>query len=427
MTFDFTAHFQNRIDDIRADGRYRTFVEIERIAGRFPQALHHTPDGIREVTVWCSNDHLGMGQFPAVTAAMQKSIERSGVAAGGSRNISGTNHTHVLLEREVAELHRKEAGLTFITGYAVNDAVLGVLGTFLPDPVFFSDEQNHASMILGMRATKAERKIFRHNDPEHLDELLSQTAPDRPKVVAFESIYSMDGDIAPMAEICAVARRHGALTYVDEAHSVGMYGPEGSGMAAAQGCADQVDLLMGTFAKGYGTAGGYVTGPTAILDAIRSFAPAFIFTLAMPPALAAAALASVRHLRESENERILLHHRANLMQQLFAQRRIPLVSTESHIVPVLVGDPHKCKQLADILLYEHAEYAQPINFPSVPRGTERLRINPSPVHSPAAVRRFVDLVDATWTRLDLPRTPKVGGSAAVAARSSEDRREAVLG
>lgn len=403
MSFDYTKFFEQRITDIKQSGRYRRFVEIERLAGRFPQAIHHRDGEMREITVWCSNDHLGMGQFPTVTEAMHKSINRSGVAAGGSRNISGNNHTHILLEREVAQLHRKEAGLTFITGYAVNDAVLGVLGKHLPGAVFFSDEQNHASMILGMRASRAERRIFRHNDPRHLDELLSSVEEDRPKIVAFESIYSMDGDIAPMNELCHVARRHGALVYVDEAHSVGMYGPEGSGMAAQLGCADQVDLLMGTFAKGYGTAGGYLTGPSPILDAIRSFAPAFIFTLAMPPALAAAALASVRHLRESDNERILLRHRAGLLQGLLAEAEIPMVSTESHIVPVLVGDPHKCQRLAEILLEEHRQYAQPINFPSVPEGTERLRINPSPVHSPAAVRKFADLLDDAWSRLELPR------------------------
>lgn len=403
MSFDYRAFFEQEIANLERSGRYRTFVEIERLAGRFPQAIHHRGDEIREITVWCSNDHLGMGQFPSVVEAMHRSINRSGVAAGGSRNISGNNHTHILLEREMAQLHRKEAGLTFITGYAVNDAVLGVLGKQLPDAVFFSDEQNHASMILGMRASRAERHIFRHNDPGHLAELLAGVAPDRPKIVAFESVYSMDGDIAPMNELCDVAERYGALVYVDEAHSVGMYGPEGAGMAAQLGCADRIDLLMGTFAKGYGTAGGYVTGPAPILDAIRSFAPAFIFTLAMPPALAAAALASVRHLRESDNERILLHHRAQLLQDLLADRAIPMVSMESHIVPVLVGDPHKCRRLADILLEDHRHYAQPINFPSVPQGTERLRINPSPVHSPAAVRRFAEILDRTWTQLDLPR------------------------
>lgn len=401
--FDYRAHFAEKIAEIKDNGQYRTFVEIERLAGRFPAAVHHHPDGPREITVWCSNDHMGMGQHPDVVAAMQRSIDRSGVAAGGSRNISGTNHTHVLLEREIAELHGKERGLTFITGYAVNDAVLGVLGKLLPGVVFFSDEQNHASMILGMRATRAERRVFRHNDVAHLEQLLAEADPDVPKVVAFESIYSMDGDVAPMPELCAVAKKYGALVYVDEAHSVGMYGPGGSGMAAELGCADRIDLLMGTFAKGYGTAGGYVVGSAPLVDAVRSFAPAFIFTLAMPPALAAAALTSVRHLRESDNERILLHHRARLMQELFQDAGIPLVSTQSHIVPVLVGDPHRCKQLADILLEEYRLYAQPINFPSVPRGTERLRINPSPVHSPAAVRHFVSAVDEVWDRLGLDR------------------------
>ncbi|HWE89175.1 MAG TPA: 5-aminolevulinate synthase [Pseudonocardiaceae bacterium] len=404
---DYRAFFADKIAEIRNSGQYRTFVEIERLAGRFPAALHHHENGPREITVWCSNDHLGMGQHPAVVGAMRRSIDRSGAAAGGSRNISGTNHTHVLLEREIAELHGKEQGLTFITGYAVNDAVLTVLGKLLPGVVFFSDELNHASIILPMRASRAERHIFRHNDPAHLADLLAATDPARPKVVVFESIYSMDGDIAPMVELCAVAKRHNALVYVDEAHSVAMYGPQGAGMAAQLGCADQVDLLMGTFAKGYGTAGGYLVGDAPILDAIRSFAPAFIFTLAMPPALAAAALASVRHLRESDNERILLHHRANMLKQLFTEARIPLVSMESHIVPVLVGDPHRCKELADRLLEDHLCYAQPINFPSVPRGTERLRINPSPVHNLAAVQHFVSAVDEVWDELRLPRTARI--------------------
>jgi 5-aminolevulinate synthase len=405
MTVDVVDYFQHKIAEIRADGRYRTFVGIERLAGRFPQARHHTPNGgIREVTVWCGNDHLGMGQHPTVMAAMHKSMVRSGVAAGGSRHILG-NHTHVQLEREIADLHRKEAGLTFATGYAAGEAILGVLGTVLPDPVFFSDEHNHASMIRAMGATKAERKTFRHNDVEHLEQLLADSDPDRPRIVVFESLYSMDADIAPIAEVCAVAKRFGALTYIDEAHSVGMYGPEGSGMAAALGCADQVDLLVGTFARGYGVAGGYVAGPAAILDAIRSFAPTCIVTIAMPPPLAAAALASVRHLRESDNERILLHHRAALMKDMFRQRRIPMVSTETHIVSALVGDPHKCKQLADGLLHEHGQYVQPINFPSVSRGAERLRITPSPLHSPSAVRRFVDHIHQAWSEFELPRAP----------------------
>lgn len=409
--FDYRVFFTGLIDKLKANGQYRYFVEIERLAGRFPIALHHRPDGLREITVMCSNDHLGMGQHPRVMDAMKRSVDRSGVAAGGSRNISGTNHTHLVLEREIADLHGKDAGLTFITGYAANDAVLSVLGRRLPEPVFLSDELNHASMILGMRASGAQRRVFRHNDVGHLRELLRELEPDRPKVVAFESIYSMDGDVAPMPQLCEVAREHGALVYVDEAHSVGMYGPGGAGMAAELGCADGVDLLMGTFAKGYGTAGGYLVGPEPIVDAVRSFGSAFIFTLALPPALAAAALTSVRHLRESDNERILLHHRAGMLKDLLMERGIPLVSTESHIVPVLVGDAHRCRLLADRLLAEHGFYAQPINFPSVPRGTERLRINPSPVHSPAVVRRFAEAVDQVWHELELPRRRAVTHSA----------------
>lgn len=401
--FDYDTYFSERIQGIKDSGQYRTFTPIERLAGSFPQAIHHSPRGPREVTVWCSNDHLGMGQHPDVTAAMQEVLERSGVAAGGSRNISGTTPHHLALEREVADLHHKQTALTFITGYAANDAALYVLGRMLPECAYFSDRLNHASMITAMRASGAERHIFEHNDPDHLERLLRSVDPSRPKVVAFESIYSMDGDIAPMEALCAVAKRHNALVYVDEAHTVGMYGPQGAGLAAELGIGDDVTLLMGTFAKGYGTAGGYLAGPTAIIDAVRSFAPAFIFTLSMPPALAAAALTSVRHLRRSDEERRQLHDRAGTVKSRLSELGIPLVTDQSHIVPVLVGDAHKCKELSRILLDEHAIYAQPINFPSVAHGTERLRINPSPVHSPDQVDHFVQALDRTWSALDLPR------------------------
>jgi 5-aminolevulinate synthase len=401
--FDYDSFFVNRIEQIKEDGRYRTFVEIERLAGRFPKALHYHASGVREVTVWCSNDHLGMGQHPEVVAAMKASIDRSGVAAGGSRNISGTNHTHVLLEKEIAELHGKERGLVLITGYAANEAALGVLGKHLPNCVFFSDEFNHASMILGMKLSGAERHIFRHNDVDHLKRMLASVDPERPKVVAFESIYSMDGDMAPLAELCAVAKRYGALVYVDEAHTVAMYGPGGAGLAAQLGVSDQVDVLMGTFAKGYGTAGGYLVGADAVLDTIRSFAPAFIFTLSIPSPLAAAALTSVRYLRKSEWERAQLHERAAQLKGLLRNMGIPMISEDSHIVPVQVGDPHRCKQLADRLLAEHAIYVQPINFPSVARGTERLRINPSPVHKPVEVEQFARAINAVWSELGLAR------------------------
>ncbi|MGK5630536.1 5-aminolevulinate synthase [Streptomyces sp. URMC 123] len=402
--FDYVGFFGQRMAELRNSGQYRTFVEIERLAGRFPRALHHRPEGSREVTVWCSNDHLGMGQHPKVLAAMRAALDTSGAAAGGSRNISGTTPHHVALERELADLHGKESALTFITGYAANDAALYVLGKALPGCAFFSDRLNHASMIMAMRASGAERHIFAHNDPADLDRLLSAVDPARPKVVAFESIYSMDGDIAPMADLCAVAKRHHALVYVDEAHTVGMYGPEGAGMAALLGIDDEVTLLMGTLAKGYGTAGGYLAGPAAIVDAVRSLAPAFIFTLSMPPALAAGALASVRHLRAGDTERKLLHERAGLLKSLLRQAGIPLVSDESHIVPVLVGEVTRCRRLAQILLDRHGLYAQPINFPSVPRGAERLRINPSPVHRPADVHHFATVLDETWSELGLPRT-----------------------
>lgn len=410
--FDYEGFFAERISDIKRDSSYRTYVVIERIAGRFPKAIHHHPDGPREITVWCSNDHLGMGQHPEAIKAMKASIEKSGIAAGGSRNIAGTNLNHVLLEEEIAQLHEKQRGLTFVTGYAANDASLAVLGKMLPNCVFFSDRLNHASMIQGMRLSGAEKRLFEHNDVRHLEKLLGDVDPNRPKVVAIESISSMEGDITPMAEICAIAKRHDALVYVDEVHSVGMYGPEGAGLAAELGIADQVDILMGNFSKGYGTAGGYVVGPDAIVDAIRSFGAPFIFTFPMPPALAAAALTNVRHLRESDEERRLLQQRASTLKQLLREARIPMVSEESHIVPVLVGDAHQCKQLADALLEEHAIYVQPINYPSVARGTERLRINPSPVHEHAEVVRFVEVLDKVWADLGSPRATHIAAKTA---------------
>lgn len=401
--FDYEAYFSQQIEDLKASGQYRRFTKIERLAGRFPTALHHGPQGTQEVTVWCSNDHLGMGQHPEVLAAMHDVAARSGVAAGGSRNISGTTPHHIALEREIADLHGKEAALTFITGYAANDASLYVLGRMLPDCVFLSDRLNHASMITAMRASGAQRHIFHHNDPQHLEQILCALDPEQPKVVAFESIYSMDGDISRMEELCAVAKRNNALVYVDEAHTVGMYGPQGAGMAAQLGIGEDVTLLMGTFAKGYGTMGGYVAGPALMVDAIRSFAPAFIFTLSMPPALAAAAVTSVRHLRQSDQERRILHERARTLKDMLHQVGIPLVTDQSHIVPVLVGDAHKCIELSRILLDRYAIYAQPINFPSVAHGTERLRINPSPVHQPHHMHHFVQALDKTWSELGLSR------------------------
>ncbi|MFI7122719.1 5-aminolevulinate synthase [Amycolatopsis sp. NPDC049868] len=403
--FNYSAFFAEFIETTKREGRYRILVDIERIAGCFPQALYHHPDGrVRNITVWCSSDHLGMGQHPKVLAAMRASLENSGVAAGGSRNIAGTNHFHVLLEREIAELHRKEQGLTFVTGYAANDAALSVLGKLLPDCVFVSDEASYASMIYAMRSTTAERCVFRHNDVEHLDRLLSGLDRDRPKVVAFESIYSMDGDLARVADLCAVARNHGALVYLDETHAVGMYGPGGAGLAAERGCAADVTLLMGTFAKGYGAAGGYVVGPESIVDAIRCVAPSFNFTTALPPPLAAAALTSVRHLRQSDTERQLLHRRAAMLKRLLRCSGIPVVSEQSHIVPVLVGNAHRCKQLANRLLHLHQMYLQPIDFPSVPTGTERLRINPSPAHQPDDVLRLTQAISREWSELGISRT-----------------------
>jgi len=398
--------FAAQLDMLRAEGRYRVFAELERKAGAFPNARRYEGGErpVQDVTVWCSNDYLGMGQSKPVLRAMHTALDECGAGAGGTRNISGTNHHHVLLERELADLHGKEAALLFTSGYVSNWAALSTLAARLPDCVVLSDAGNHASMIEGIRHSRAECQVFRHNDPEDLDRRLSALEPGRSKLVAFESVYSMDGDICPMAEILDVAEKHGALTYLDEVHAVGLYGPRGGGIAEREGLMDRVTVIEGTLGKAFGVMGGYITGSTDLIDFVRSFASGFIFTTALPPAVAAGAAASIRHLKTSEIERARHKERVATVRARLNAAGIPMMDNPSHIIPVMVGDPHKCKLVSDWLMERHGIYVQPINYPTVPKGTERLRITPSPVHSDEDVDRLVDALSEIWGQCALARS-----------------------
>ncbi|MDP3406477.1 MAG: 5-aminolevulinate synthase [Brevundimonas sp.] len=400
---NYEAFFQGELDVLRDAGNYRVFADIERKRGSFPRARKHG-DGPDEVTVWCSNDYLGMGQSAHVLKAMHEALDSCGAGAGGTRNISGTNHHHVLLERELADLHNKEAALLFTSGYVSNWAALGTLAARLPNCVVLSDACNHASMIEGIRHSRAERQIFRHNDPEHLDRLLSAIDPDRPKLVAFESVYSMDGDIGPIAEIIEVSEKHGAMTYLDEVHGVGLYGPRGGGVAEREGLMDRITVIEGTLGKAFGVMGGYIAASAALCDFVRSFASGFIFTTALPPAVAAGAAASVKHLKASEIERARHQDRVARVRARLDASGIPHLPNDSHIIPVMVGDPHKCKMISDWLMEHHGIYVQPINYPTVPLGTERLRITPSPVHSDEDIDRLIDALSEIWSHCALART-----------------------
>ncbi|MBC2861873.1 5-aminolevulinate synthase [Stappia sp. 28M-7] len=402
---DYESFFRHKIEGLHKEGRYRVFADLERQTGSFPRATRHTQDGSHEVSVWCSNDYLGMGLQPVVTDAMHEAIKRCGAGAGGTRNISGTSHYHVLLERELADLHGKESALLFTSGYVSNWAALGTLAAHLPGCVVLSDALNHASMIEGIRYSRAEKRIWKHNDVADLERQLAEIEPGRPKLVAFESVYSMDGDIAPIKEICDVADKYGAMTYLDEVHAVGLYGPRGGGVAEREGLMDRLTVIEGTLGKAFGVMGGYIAASEALCDFVRSFASGFIFTTALPPALAAGARASIQYLKSADGEALRARHRnrvATLRRKLDAAG-IPHIDNPSHIVPVMVKDPVKCKMISDILLDSYGIYIQPINYPTVPKGLERLRITPSPLHSDGDIDHLVRSIESLWSQCALAR------------------------
>ncbi len=398
---DYEAYFTDALAQLRDERRYRVFADLERHAGRFPRAKWHCPEGARDVVIWCSNDYLGMGQHPKVVGAMIETATRMGTGAGGTRNIAGTNHPLVELEGELADLHGKEAALVFTSGYVSNQTGIATIAKLIPNCLIVSDALNHNSMIEGVRQSNCEKRIFQHNDVGHLEEVL-RAAGDRPKLIVFESLYSMDGDVAPTQAICDLADRYGAMTYVDEVHAVGMYGPRGAGIAARDGAMHRIDVVEGTLAKAFGCLGGYITGSTRMIDAVRSYAPGFIFTTALPPAICAAATAAIRHLKTSSWERERHQDRAGRTKSVLASAGLPIMPNYTHIVPVFVGDPERCKQASDLLLEQHGIYIQPINYPTVAKGTERLRITPSPYHDDTLIDELAEALVDVWEELGLP-------------------------
>ena len=410
LPIDYHAAIQTALDGVRHEGRYRVFADLKRHQGDFPMATWTTPSGeTREVTVWCSNDYLGQGQNPIVLAAMHKAIDEAGAGTGGTRNISGTTHHVVELEAELADLHGKEAALLFTSGFVSNEATLATLAKILPGLIIFSDELNHASMIAGIRNGRGPFKVFRHNDLGHLERLLAEAPADAPKLIAFESVYSMDGDISDIPGVAALAKKYGALTYLDEVHAVGMYGLSGGGVSERDGAAADIDIIEGTLAKAFGVMGGYIAADADIVDAIRSIAPGFIFTTSLPPALTAGALASIRWLRRHNEVRVLHQERAQALKTRFAAAGLPVMPSVSHIVPVMVGDPVHCKLVSDMLLVDHSVYVQPINYPTVPRGTERLRFTPSPFHTDQMMDDLTAALQGLWAKCNIAR---LGGVAA---------------
>ena len=399
---NYDEFFADAIGRLWHERRYRVFADLERIAGRFPRAIWHSPQGPREVVIWCSNDYLGMGQHPKVIGAMVEIATRMGTGAGGTRNISGTNHPLVELERELADLHGKEAALVFTSGYVSNQTGMATIAKPIPNCLILSDALNHNSMIEGIRQSGAEKKIWRHNDTGHLEELLEHAGSDRPKLIVFESLYSMDGDVAPIRQISALAERYDAMTYLDEVHAVGMYGPAGAGIAAREGVMQRIDVIEGTLAKAFGCLGGYVAASANLVDAVRSYAPGFIFTTALPPAICAAATAAIRHLKSSQSERTRQQECAARVKSALTAAGLPIMLSETHIVPVMVGDPEKCKRASDLLLSEHGIYLQPINYPTVPRGTERLRITATSYHDDVLIDQLAEALTDVWRRVALP-------------------------
>ena len=406
MAFAYSSSLKAALAAIRREGRYRIFADIMRQRGLFPRAEHRTnaDNGKGQpITVWCSNDYLNMGQHPAVLAVMHEALDTVGAGSGGTRNIAGTTHYHVALEAELAELHGKEAALLFTSGFVSNDTTLATLAKILPGLIIFSDEMNHASMIEGIRHGGTAKYVFRHNDMAHLEELLAAANPASPKLIAFESVYSMDGDFSPTNTICDLAEKYGALTYIDEVHGVGLYGPRGAGVAARDGSMARIDIVEGTLAKAFGVMGGYIAASAEMVDCIRSFAPGFIFTTSLAPTIAAGTLAAVRHLKESDAERERLHDRAARLKRRLAEAGLPVMDSPSHIVPLFVGDPTICKAVTDELLTQHGIYVQPINYPTVPRGTERLRLTPSPAHTDAMIEALIDALNIVWDAHKLAR------------------------
>ena len=399
---EYNALFAGAVAKLRDERRYRVFADLERLAGRYPRAVWHSPHGPRDVVIWCSNDYLGMGQHPKVIGAMVETATRMGAGAGGTRNIAGTNHPLVELESELADLHGKEAALVFTSGYVSNETGIATIAKLLPNCLILSDALNHNSMIEGIRQSYCEKQIFRHNDMAHLEQLLQAAGRERPKLIVFESLYSMDGDIAPVNAICDLAKRYGAMTYIDEVHAVGMYGPRGGGIAERDGAMARIDVIEGTLAKAFGCLGGYIAGTATMVDAVRSYAPGFIFTTALPPAVCAATIAAIRHLKSSSWERERLQDRAARTKAVLSAAGLPIMPNQTHIVPIFVGNPEKCKRACDMLLEEHGIYIQPINYPTVPRGNERLRITPSPYHEDALIDALAESLVDVWQQLGLP-------------------------